>query len=111
MRYEEEAIVLHEYPAKFLTIFEKNKNYGLGMARYCIARKIDPKSIRQPGFNLFSFIIYNLNFFNKIKKSYLFFRKKVGIFKSIIFSFFDIIKYFAHSYGMFILKKSSSISP
>jgi len=105
LQYEENALVLHSYPTKFFSILKKNINYGRGMARFCLARKIDPKIIRQPRLNFFSFIAYNLKFLARFKRSFLFFHKKTNIFKSALFAFFESLKYSAHSYGMISIKK------
>jgi len=102
LEYEPEAIVFHEYPDKFFTIFSKYANYGHGMKIYCLTRNIDPKSIRQPRFNIISCIIYFIKFPTILKKSYLFFRKRTSRLKSILFSIFDVIRYIGHGYGFLI---------
>ncbi|MDP3014932.1 MAG: glycosyltransferase [bacterium] len=102
--YESRAVVFHEYPEKFSTIFSKYANYGYGMKIYCLARNIDPKSIRQPRLNIVSCIIYFIKFPIIFKNSYFVFRKRINRLKSILFSFFDIIRYIGHGYG-FLIKK------
>lgn len=103
--YEPNAVVFHEYPEKFSSIFNKYANYGTGIRLYCKARNIDPRSIRQPQSNLISCIIYLLKFFNVFRKSYFIFNKKVGKFKPVLFAFFDVIRHIGHWYG-FLIKKN-----
>ncbi len=100
--YEKNSVVLHEYPHKFGTIFNKYANYGRGMRVYCLARKINPILIRQPELSILGFIKYNLRVFKKTVFSFKKFRKTVNLKKSLIFTFFDIIRHFAHGYGFFI---------
>jgi len=105
LSYEPNAVVFHEYPEKFSTIFNKYSNYGTGMRIYCKARNINPQSIRQPQSNLISCVIYLLRFPGVFRKSYFIFNKKVGRFKSVLFAFFDFVRYIAHWYG-FLIKKN-----
>lgn len=103
--YEPKAIVFHKYPTNFTSIFSKYTNYGKGIKIYCLSRKINPKDIRQPGFDFFSFIIYNLKVFYKFIKYLNYFKnKKVGMLKCLFFSFFDIVMYVAHGYGFYFKK-------
>ena len=101
LAFEPTAVVLHEYPNKFISIFFKYANYGRGMRLYCLARNIDPQLIRQPRFNLISFLKYLPGVAKKVKKAYKRFRQSKGILKSIIFSFFESVKFAGHIYGYF----------
>lgn len=100
--YEKNAVALHRYPCKFRTIFNKYANYGRGMKVYCLARRINPVSIRQPRLSIRGFIAYNLQVFKEAKISFCKFSKQVDLKHSLLFTFFDIIRYFAHGYGFFI---------
>ena len=99
--FEPTAIVLHEYPNKFNSIFFKYVNYGRGMRLFCLVRNINPKLIRQPGFNIISFLKYLPNVAKKVEKAYKGFRQSKGLLKSIIFSFFELVKFTGHIYGYF----------
>ena len=66
--FEPTAIVLHEYPSKFISIFFKYANYGRGIRLYCLARNINPQLIRQPKFDFISLLKYLPSIAKKVKK-------------------------------------------
>lgn len=99
--YNPSAIVFHEYPDKFVTIFTKYSNYGRGMRMYCLARKIDPETIRQPRLSTVSLLSYNLKVLSRLKRSFGEYGKEVDIVHAVIFTLFDAIMRFSHGYGFF----------
>lgn len=99
--YNPSAIVLHEYPDKFLTIFTKYANYGRGMKVYCLARNIDPKTIKQPGLDIISLLLYHLRIFRKLKRSFEEYRRELNMTHALIFTLFDSIMSFSYVYAFF----------
>ncbi len=95
------ARVSHLYPNNFFSLFEKYRGYGRGMKIYCIVRDIDPESIRQPRYGILSFFWYTVKLPIPFFTSYRKFKKVVGFQKSIVFAFFETVKYVAHGIGFF----------
>jgi len=103
LSYNPSAVVLHEYPQNFWAISKKFSNYGRGIRLVCISQKIDPKTIKQPRLNLISFIIYNLQVFNKMRRCFSKFKYyEVGFLRATVFLFFDMVKHFSYGYGFFL---------
>lgn len=100
VRYEPGAVVCHVYPHRLKDVFAKYANYGRGMRLFCKKHRIDPQSIRQPGFSVGSAIIYFLTFFLQIKKSLQEF-SGIAPLKRSSFVLLDVLRYFGHGYGYY----------
>jgi cellulose synthase/poly-beta-1,6-N-acetylglucosamine synthase-like glycosyltransferase len=99
--YEPSAVVFHEYPNKFSDIFFKYANYGRGMRLFCIARKVDPETIRQPRLTIFSLLCYCCQIIIKTIESFLKFIRSRKIITALIFTIFELVRNFGYVYGYY----------